>query len=153
MPITPSSNARAPLIVGQIVERADGAGTDGVDEDIEFATPPRAQFVEHPLDLLGVCGVSDQSDGIGTAPLRQILCGIVEYRRGPTDEGYACAVLRETARSRESHAAAASDDHRGRVLQPEIHVELAVRYLSSWESASPRTRSPPPSHRSTRRSG
>ncbi len=121
IPITPSSTAWRHCVVGEVFEAAHRAGSDGVDEHIEFAVPPLPHLDEQRLDALGVGDIRDQSHGIGAAQTRQFRSGFVKDGLCAADNGDACAVLGEASRRGQTHPATAADHHRSRVLKSEIH--------------------------------
>ena len=131
-----------PLVVGEVLESADRTRSRRVDEHVQLTVPSLGQLVEYPLDGNGVGGVGHQPDCVRAPQCGQFLGRLVEHGLRSADDGHPSAVLGQTARGREAHAAPAADDYRRGVRKTEVHG-AALRYRSSWARASRRMRSRP----------
>ena len=87
IPITPSSTAATPLVVGQVLEAADGARPDRVDQHVEFAARtagPTRRRARRPVRLSVTSATSPTASGL-PRPVR-LLDRLVEndLECGPT---------------------------------------------------------------------
>ena len=90
----------APLVVGEVLESADGAWSKRGDKRVELAVPPLAGLVEHPLNLVGVGGVGHQTERVRTSAGSEIVGRLVQHRFRPADDGDLRPVLGQTAGGR-----------------------------------------------------